>query len=101
MLMHIGKPREKLKMKSITAAAANWFFVHVNHDQTGYVSHRIAAWGVNENDEPVGLIGNVQVGTQIIKAYRLVGVPPVPGMYRHYNDMTEAEKRSVTGGKAE
>lgn len=68
--------------------AEKWFWVwNATADDYGVEIHRIAAWEKREEGY-VGLISNKD-GTYLIEP------PPVPGIYKHIDDLTPNEKAAL------
>lgn len=74
--------------------ADGWFFVHRNEEgaKHDYTVHRLAAWGLNEEGKPVGLLPVSAPPTMETNGTNalLVGPPPIRGEYVHEKDMTPA-----------
>ena len=86
-----------MKIASVTPAT-DWFFCHEHpEDATRFVFHRIAVWALYEDGTVRGLIGGVPVGPQNphVKEQKLISVPPVNGIFRHLDDMSELERRQA------
>lgn len=70
--------------------AENWYFRHDNAPGSNGVStvYQLAAWGLTEEGEVVGLVAVRDCETQRAK---LVTPPPVPGDYLHREQLSEEE----------
>ena len=76
--------------------AVDWFFVHDSPvDGNPPVVWRLACWAAREDGGTVGLIGagGEEQGRRRI-APVLTEVPPVPGSYLHWSQLSEAEKKA-------
>ncbi|WP_081712854.1 MULTISPECIES: hypothetical protein [Burkholderia] len=83
--------------KEITPST-DWFFVHDGHNENAPpVVWHVAAWGLTEEGEVVGLIGAFgrEDGSKG-KTPRLIQVPAVPGSYLHLRQLTAAELELAT-----
>ncbi|MBF4800254.1 methionyl-tRNA formyltransferase [Aeromonas hydrophila] len=70
--------------------ADGWYFRHETAQQNGtFVMYPLAAWALTYDGNVIGLIA---ANFQDQQPQRLFGVPPVPGMYKHADELTPAEK---------
>ncbi len=73
--------------------ASDWYFAHKQvRDTDPPIVWNLAAWGMKEDGEIIGLVG--AFGAEQSKAGKiphLVSVPPVPGAYLHLSQLTEIE----------
>lgn len=53
---------------------------------------RLAAWGLTESNRVIGLVPEENRGA---RPPSLVAVPPVPGAYRHGEDLTPAQRERI------
>jgi len=73
--------------------ATDWYFSHPRvNDKEPPVVWRLAAWGLKEDGEVIGLVGafgpdHAAEG----KAPHLVSIPKVPGAYLHRSQLTDIE----------
>jgi hypothetical protein len=82
--------------------AVDWFFSHDGVDPADPpVVHRLAAWGMTEDGDVIGLISafSKEPGSNLPRAARLNAVPPVPGWYKHASDLTQAELEAIVATK--
>jgi hypothetical protein len=73
--------------------ATDWFFTHKNvNEQDPPVVWCLAAWGLKEDGEAIGLVGafGLQQAAER-KTPHLVSVPPVAGTYLHRSQLTDIE----------
>ncbi|MGP8437762.1 hypothetical protein ACT2FY_38725 [Paraburkholderia fungorum] len=78
--------------------ATDWFFVHEGHKE--HVVWPLAAWGLKENGETVGLIG--AFGREQANSNQTPSLSPVvtaPGRYLHLTQLTRQE-RELAGKRA-
>lgn len=85
--------------------ANDWFFVakeaKLNNGQP--VIYRIAAWALPEGGEAViGLIGGIESGGSSLtnssynELARLVTVPPIVGVYKHFSELNQVEHAALS-----
>ena len=73
-------------------SADNWFFVHYEGPNKPTV-HQVAVWALDSDGVTTGLIGGVEIGPgSVSPQIRLVGLPPVKGVFKHLNDLSAAER---------
>ena len=79
-------------MKIVNICACNdWFFVHEG-SQGQLIVLRIAAWGINEQGDVLGLVSHQELGDTPLK---IVPVPPLPGAYKHKDELTEEQMHAT------
>ncbi|MBR8028540.1 hypothetical protein KDX27_31365 [Burkholderia cenocepacia] len=73
--------------------ATDWYFSHPRaNEQEPPVVWNLAAWGLKEDGEVIGLVGAFgpqQAGEG--KTPHLVSIPPVAGAYLHRSQLTDVE----------
>ncbi|MFK0665720.1 hypothetical protein [Aeromonas salmonicida] len=70
--------------------ADGWYFRHETAQQNGdFVMYRLAAWALTHDGNVIGLVA---ANFQDQQPQRLFGVPPVPGVYKHAEELTKAER---------
>lgn len=72
--------------------ATDWFFVHGDANPAKPPTvWRLAAWGIAEDGKVIGLIGafGEELGRKGVP--HLISVPPVPGTYLHWTQLSETE----------
>lgn len=76
--------------------AVDWFFVHDRVGGGTPIVWRLACWGAREDGGTVGLIGaGGEAQGRNHAAPVLVEVPPVPGAYLHWSQLSDAEKQAA------
>ena len=89
-------------MFKVIVPATDWYFVH---ESTMPGEPRnvwpLAVWALKESGEVIGLVGAFghHQATQTNSAPTLASIPPVPGEYVHWNQLTEAEQTKVQTSK--
>ncbi|MCS3459119.1 hypothetical protein [Aeromonas sp. BIGb0445] len=71
--------------------ADGWHFRHETAQQNGdFVMYRLAAWALTHDGNVIGLVA---ANFQDQQPQRLFSVPPVPGVYKHADELTKYEKQ--------
>lgn len=72
--------------------ATDWYFVHEGHNNEPVV-WRLAAWGLKETGETVGLIGaHGREQANNAETPSLSAVVKAPGRYLHFSQLTAQER---------
>lgn len=70
--------------------ADGWYFRHETAQQDGsFVMYRLAGWALTHDGNVIGLVA---ANFQDQQPQRLFTVPPVPGVYKHVEELTGGEK---------
>ncbi len=90
-------PARDLSMSDVKnvqiVSADNWYFVHYEGGPNKPTVHQVAVWALDSNGVTTGLIGGVEIGPgSVSPQIRLVGLPPVKGVFKHLNDLSAAER---------
>lgn len=82
-----GRRERKLKMYKSIAAATDWYFAQKPERPTyDRIVWNLAAWGLKQNGEIVGLVSVTEGGKP-----KLVAIPDLEGMYLHKSQLSPAE----------
>lgn len=93
-----------MNCKETLMPANDWFFVALPRGaQNKTIVSRLAAWKVDVEGRVIGLVSVPGGGdsSHMPTVCRLIGVPPLYGVYKHESELTSEEKSVLASGPIE